>query len=60
MTKTQIKKRLEVLRKSIIAENISYGEIAELQGLAKHIEEGDVQLLEWANVPEFKGAENES
>ncbi len=29
------------------------GELHELQGLAEHIEPGDVQLLEWAGVPEF-------
>ena len=51
MTK-QIRKRLEYLRSKIEAERISYGEIAELQGLVEHIGEGDVQLLEWAGVPE--------
>jgi hypothetical protein len=45
-------KRLEKLRKAIKAENISYGEIAELQGLVKYIDAGDVELLEWAGVPE--------
>lgn len=44
--------RLEYLREQIQAESISYGEIAELQGLAEYIEPGDVQLLEWAGVPE--------
>jgi len=48
----RIKKRLEHLRREIKAERISYGEIAELQSLADHIEEGDVLLLEWAGVPE--------
>ena len=48
-----IKERLEYLRGEIEAERISYGEIAELQSLAKHIEPGDVLLLEWAGVPEF-------
>lgn len=52
MTKTEIKKRLEYLRKEIKAERISYGEIAELQSLAGYIEPGDVLLLEWAGVPE--------
>lgn len=47
-----IKERLEYLRGQINAESISYGEIAELQILAKHIEAGDVQLLEWAGEPE--------
>lgn len=44
--------RLEYLRGEIEKECISYGEIAELQGLVKYIEEGDVVLLEWAGVPE--------
>jgi hypothetical protein len=52
MTKKEIKKRLEYLRGEIEAERISYGEIAELQRLAKYIEPGDIQLLEWAGVPE--------
>ena len=50
--KDEITKRLEYLRGEIKAERISYGEIAELQGLAKHIESGDVELLEWAGVKE--------
>lgn len=45
--------RLEYLRGEIRAERISYGEIAELQGLAEHIDPSDVELLEWAGVPEF-------
>lgn len=48
-----VKQRLEYLRGEIRAERISYAEIAELQGLADQIEEGDVELLEWAGVPEF-------
>ena len=47
-----IKKRLEYLRQEIRAERISYGEIAELQSLAKHIDPNDVELLEWAGVEE--------
>lgn len=47
------KERLEYLRGEIHAERISYLELAELQGLAEFIEEGDVELLEWAGVPEF-------
>lgn len=50
---TTIKERLEYLRSQIEAERISYEEISELQSLAEHIEPGDVQLLEWAGVPEF-------
>jgi len=52
MAKETIKNRLEYLRKEIEAERISYGEIAELQSLAKHIDKGDVLLLQWAGVPE--------
>ena len=52
MTKTKIKERLEYLRGEIEAERISYGEIAELQSLAKYIDPSDVQLLEWAGVKE--------
>ena len=52
MTKKDIKKRLEYLRKEIEAERISYGEIVELQSLVKYIEKEDVVLLEWAGVKE--------
>ncbi len=52
-TPEQIAERLEYLRGEIHAERISWGELAELQGLAEHIEPGDVELLEWADVPEF-------
>ncbi len=48
----EVKKRLEYLRGEIRAERISYGEIAELQSLAGYIAAGDVELLEWAGVPE--------
>lgn len=47
-----IKKRLEELRVEIQAERISTGEILELQSLAKYIEKGDVELLQWAGVEE--------
>ena len=53
MTKSQIKKRLEYLRGELRAERSSYGELHELQSLAKHIEPDDVELLEAAGVPEF-------
>ncbi len=53
MSNTQIKNRLEELREAIKSESISYGELAELQGLADHIDPDDVLLLEWAGVPEF-------
>lgn len=47
-----IKERLEYLRDQLQAENLSYGELLELQSLAQHIEPGDVELLEAAGVPE--------
>lgn len=46
------KKRLEYLRGEIAKERISYGEVAELQSLTDYIENDDVELLEWAGVPE--------
>ena len=49
-----IKQRLEYLRGQIVAENISYGEIAELQSLVDHIDPSDTQLLEWAGVAEHE------
>lgn len=49
----KIKQRLEELRAEIKAEHISTGEIIELQSLAQYIDKGDVELLEWAGVPEF-------
>ena len=50
--KNTVKERLEYLRGEIEAERISYGEIAELQSLTKHIDPGDMLMLEWAGVPE--------
>ena len=47
------KKRLEEIRIELREERISYGELLELQSLIPHIEEGDVELLEAAGVPEF-------
>lgn len=46
------KERLDYLRTQIDTETFSWGELAELQSLAEWIEPGDVQLLEWAGVPE--------
>lgn len=43
---------LEYLRGEIRAERISYGELADLQDMAELIDPGDVELLEWAGVPE--------
>lgn len=45
--------RLEELRGRLREENMSWGELHELQGLAEHIAPGDVELLEAAGVPEF-------
>lgn len=53
MNTQEIKARLEYLRGELRAERISYEELAELQSLAPHIEEGDVELLEAAGVPEL-------
>jgi hypothetical protein len=53
-TQKAIKKRLEYLRNELRNERISYGELAELSGLAEYIEPGDVELLEAAGVPEFE------
>jgi len=50
----KIEARLNYLRKQIQNENISYGEIAELQSLTKYIDKGDLLLLQWAGVPEFE------
>jgi len=44
--------RLEELRAEIRAERISYGEIFELQTLARYIDPSDGELLQWAGVPE--------
>lgn len=44
--------RLEQLREALRDENISYGEIAELQSLAQHIHPDDVELLQWIDTPE--------
>ena len=55
MDKIKYKKalcRLEYLRDQINSESISYDEIAELESLKEYIDSGDVQLLEWAGVPE--------
>ena len=48
-----IQERLEYLRGEIRTECISYGELSELMALSEHIEPGDVELLQWAGVPEF-------
>lgn len=48
----EIKQRLEELRQELQNECISYGELMELQALAKYIDLDDVELLEAAGVPE--------
>ena len=45
--------RLEYLRSQIRAESISMSELVELQGMTDQIDPSDVELLEWAGVPEF-------
>lgn len=47
-----IQKRLEQIRKSIKAENISYGEILELENLKAYIQPEDIELLQWVGEPE--------
>jgi hypothetical protein len=56
-TPKRIKQRLEELRKEIRNENISYGEIVELQSMKQYIDPNDVELLEFAGVPEFEDDE---
>jgi hypothetical protein len=56
-TWVSIGNRLEELRAELQAERISYGELAELQSLAKYIAPGDVELLEAAGVLESEEAE---
>ena len=47
-----MKKRLEEIREEIRSERVSIGELIELQSLVDYIEKDDVELLEWAGVPE--------
>lgn len=51
--------RLEYLRSQILAECISYGELAELANLTEFIDPSDVLLLEWAGIPEFEEKEGQ-
>ncbi len=48
----KIRERLEYLRTRLRAECISYGELAELQGLSDHIDPNDMELREAAGIPE--------
>ena len=52
MTTKQIKNRLEKIRKEILAERVSYGEIAELIELKEYINEDDNLLRQWAGFEE--------
>ena len=56
-TKETTADRLEYLRGELRAERISWGELAELQSLADKIDQGDVELLEAAGVPEHDAGE---
>ena len=48
----EIKIRLEVLRREIRNEGISYEELIELQSYVEHIDKDDVELLQWAGIGE--------
>ena len=49
---TKEKKRLEEIREAIKNENVSYGELAELESLKEYIDEGDVELKGFAGIKE--------
>lgn len=49
-----IRQRLEYLREEIRLGRVSYSEIAELESLAQYIDPTDVELLQWASVPEYQ------
>ena len=49
-----MKERLEEIREEIRNERVSIGELIELRSLIEFIDKDDVELLEWAGVPEFK------
>jgi hypothetical protein len=51
----KVKQRLEYLRGELRTEQISTGELVELQDLVPHIDPSDIELLEAAGVPEFLG-----
>jgi hypothetical protein len=48
-----IEDRLEQLRAELRAERISYGELLELQSLASHIDEDDVELRGAIGINEY-------
>ena len=41
------------MTRSIRDESVSWGELADLQGLAAYIDPSDLELLEWAGASEF-------
>jgi len=47
-----VERRLEAIRQSIKDEDISMGELAELDELKYNIRYDDVELLEWAGFSE--------
>jgi hypothetical protein len=47
-----MKQRLEEIREEIRNERVSIGELIELRSLVEFIDKDDVELLEWAGVPE--------
>ena len=49
---SNIKQRLEYLRGEIYSGRISYEEKFELEAIAKYMEPGDVELLQWAGICE--------
>ena len=49
----KVKQRLEAIRKSIQNENVSYGELVELQSLSQYIDSNDIELRQAADIPEF-------
>lgn len=54
--RNDLKARIAEIRAAIVAENISYSELAELQEIGETAPEllaGDGMLQEWAGLPEF-------
>ena len=47
-----MKKKLEERSEEIRSERVSIGELIELRSLVEFIDKDDVELLEWAGVPE--------
>lgn len=50
--KENIKRQLKYLRGELRAGTMSYEELFELQSLAAHIADGDLELQEAAGIPE--------